>query len=110
MSLNQNELNIEQEYLEQTLKVLRRLIGDDASSIEKDQSDIEEFKQYFWSSITDMDDMEKHVTRASINSQIDRTNDKIVQLNKLKRSLKSPYFGRVDFYIDGRDEIKVYVG
>ena len=38
MSLNQNELNIEQEYLEQTLKVLRRLIGDDASSIEKDQS------------------------------------------------------------------------
>ena len=110
MSLNQNELNIEQEYLEQTLKVLRRLIGDDASSIEKDQSDIEEFKQYFWSSITDMDDMEKHVTRASINSQIDRTNDKIAQLNKLKRSLKSPYFGRVDFYIDGRDETKVYVG
>ena len=47
MSLNQNELNIEQEYLEQTLKVLRRLIGDDASSIEKDQSDIEEFKQYY---------------------------------------------------------------
>ena len=109
MSLNQNELRAEQEYLEKTFQVLRKLIGDDSSSIEKDQADIEEFKQYYWSSISDMDDMEKIVTRSSINEQITRNNDRITQLAKLKRSLKSPYFGRVDFYM-GDEASVIYIG
>lgn len=110
MSLNPNELSEEQNYLNKTLTILKKIIGDDVTTIEKIQSDIEEFKQYFWSSIGDMDDMEKRVNRASINSQIDRTNDNIAQLTKMKKSLKTPYFGRVDFYTDPNDLTKVYVG
>lgn len=110
MSLSKEELQKEQEYLDKTLKVLRSLITSDDESILKDQSDVEEFKQYFWSSITDMDDMEISTNRQAINSQINRTNQKIEQLSKLKRSLNSPYFGRVDFYTDRKDITTVYVG
>ena len=109
MSLSKEELQKEQEYLDKTLKVLRSLITSDDESIAKDQTDVEELKQYFWSSITDMDDMEISTNRQAINSQINRTNQKIEQLSKLKRSLNSPYFGRVDFYSDRRDAT-VYVG
>ena len=110
MSLSKEELQKEQEYLDKTLKVLRSLITSDDESIAKDQTDVEEFKQYFWSSITDMDDMEISTNRQAITSQINRTNQKIEQLSKLKRSLNSPYFGRVDFYSDRRDATTVYVG
>ena len=97
MSLSNEDFIKEQEYLEKTLKVLEKLVSKDGKTIDKEDSEIEEFKQYFWTSINDMDDMEITMNRHAITSQINRNNQKREQLSKLKKSLTSPYFGRVDF-------------
>ena len=49
------------------------------------------------------------VSMRDINKEVDFTNKNIKNINALRKSLSSPYFGRVDFSYDD-DIISVYIG
>ena len=110
MTLSEKELLIEQEYLQKTLEIVKKIISEKDINISSNVSGVNDFKQYLWSNMSDMDDIEIASNREMINSQVYNTNENIKQLIQLKKSLLSPYFGRVDFYIDNEDNTMVYVG
>ena len=109
MNIDKDELQKEQEYLNKTLDVVNELIEENDELIQGKQNEIQEMKKYIWDNNGVLDDVEVKLEMYNINRSVLNTNDTIKQLLKLKKSLISPYFGRVDFEEDGFKDT-VYIG
>ena len=109
MKISTEQLKEEMLYLKETLKVLKSIIEKESDSIEVQKANVNEMKKYIWENAGVLDDIEVMVSMRDVNKEVDFTNKNIKNINSLKKSLSSPYFGRVDFSSD--DEIiAVYIG
>lgn len=109
MNIEPVQLKQEEEYLKKTLAVIKELIDNDNSSIKDRMSEIQEMKKYLWDNNAMLDDAEIASGMYNVNCDVSYTNESIKKLMKLKKSLKNPYFGRVDFESDGFLE-PIYIG
>lgn len=109
MNIEEEQIKKEEEYLKKTLSVIKELIEKDDNSIKDRITEIQEMKKYLWENNGTMNDAEVAAGMYDINCDVDYTNKDIKKLTKLKKSLKNPYFGRVDFVSDGVSE-PIYIG
>ena len=109
MKLNPKQLKEEEYYLRKTLKVLNNIIEKSSDSVDSRKVDIIEMKKYIWKNIGILDDIEVMKNMDDVNKEVDFTNKNIKVINSLKKSLISPYFGRIDFSSDD-DIISIYIG
>lgn len=97
------------------LKVIKELIRSTVDKAYKEVSemskDLQELKEYLWDNKDGMDRMEKEAVRMSINQNAKFGEDTVKQKSKLVKLIDSPYFARIDFLEDGKNEIyTVYIG
>ena len=109
MNIEPEQLKQEEEYLKKTLAVIKELIENDDNSIKDRMAEIQEMKKYLWDNNAMLDDAEIASGMYNVNCDVSYTNENIKKLMKLKKSLESPYFGRVDFESNGFSE-PVYIG
>lgn len=109
MKISSEELKKEVLYLKETLKILKNIIEKKSDSIEFQKINVNEMKKYIWENSGVLDDIEVMVSMRDVNKEVDFTNKNIKNINALRKSLSSPYFGRVDFSYDD-DIISVYIG
>ena len=109
VNITSEQLEIEKRYLKKTLEVIKSIIEKDNASIQDKINSVNEMKRYIWENNALLDEVEISMGMYDINTEVEHTNDNIKQLQKLKRSLISPYFGRVDFEEDGLSE-SIYIG
>lgn len=109
MKISSKELKKEVLYLKETLKILKNIIEKESDSIEIQKTNVNEMKKYIWENSGVLDDIEVMVSMRDVNKEVDFTNKNIKNINALRKSLSSPYFGRVDFSYDD-DIISVYIG
>lgn len=109
MNIEPKQLKQEEEYLKKTLAVIKELIENDDNSIKDRMAEIQEMKKYLWDNNAMLDDAEIASGMYNVNCDVSYTNENIKKLMKLKKSLESPYFGRVDFESNGFSE-PVYIG
>lgn len=99
----------EKKYLSKTLKVIEELINESDQNTQDKIKSIIEMKRYIWENNSELDDTEIASGMYDVNNDVKSTNEKIKALMNLKKSLLSPYFGRVDFKTED-DDMKVYIG
>ena len=109
MNIESEQLKQEEEYLKNTLSVIKELIENDNNSIKDRMTEIQEVKKYLWENNAMLDDAEISSGMYNVNCDVSYTNENIKKLMKLKKSLENPYFGRVDFEYDGYSE-QIYIG
>lgn len=109
MNIIPEQFELEKEYLQKTLEVIKSLIDSEDVSIQNKINAINEMKRYIWENNATLDDVEISQGMYNVNSDVEYTNDKMRRLQKLKKSLSNPYFGRVDFD-DGNDINSIYIG
>ena len=109
MKISSEVLKKEVLYLKETLKILKNIIEKESDSIEIQKTNVNEMKKYIWENSGVLDDIEVMVSMRDVNKEVDFTNKNIKNINALRKSLSSPYFGRVDFSYDD-DIISVYIG
>lgn len=109
MNIESEQLKQEEEYLKNTLSVIKELIENDNNSIKDRMTEIQEVKKYLWENNAMLDDAEIASGMYNVNCDVSYTNENIKKLMKLKKSLENPYFGRVDFECDGDSE-PIYIG
>ena len=109
MNIEPEQLKQEEEYLKKTLAVIKELIENDDNSIKDRMAEIQEMKKYLWDNNAMLDDAEIASGMYNVTCDVSYTNENIKKLMKLKKSLESPYFGRVDFESNGFSE-PVYIG
>lgn len=109
MNITPEQLEQEKQYLEKTLEVIKSLIEQDDISIQNKISAINEMKRYVWENNAMLDDAEIASGMYDVNNDVGYTNENIKKLQKLKKSLINPYFGRVDFEKDGFTD-SIYIG
>ena len=113
MNLTPEQLSEEKEYLEKVMEVLKELCDKHSDSIDSQIDSIQELKKYIWDNIYELDDMEVAGEMYNVNTNVGYANKRIADLHQLKRSLYSPYFGRIDFKRDKSRSNriqKIYVG
>ncbi|MBR2832841.1 MAG: AAA family ATPase [Bacilli bacterium] len=113
MNLTPEQLEAEKSYLKQVLKVLNETVNKNDESIQGQMEHINEMKKYIWTSLTEMDDTEIADGMYEVNSNVAYANNRLANLQKLKKSIENPYFGRIDFKSDKSksSEVKsIYVG
>lgn len=107
----------EELYLTRVLRLMDRQIAALEATAEERQAEIVEMKRHFWDEVT-VDNDEMFETYVSIMQQAkDLASHERVQkhaakwLNKLRKHIQAPYFGRVDFIEAGDTEtLPVYIG
>ena len=109
MSISKEELTKEKQNLKNTLKVIKELVDKNSDNIDEQINSINEMKKYIWENNTVLDDAEIASNMYEVNCNVGVTNKNISDLQKLKKSLLSPYFGRIDFNSDDFLET-VYIG
>jgi hypothetical protein len=101
----------EQRYLESILNKLRKAFLDIDDKITNQAHEIREKKRYIWENLSQLDSVEKADNRIAVNNAITFGEKAIQQRQKLSKLIDSPYFGRVDFIRDGKnDENAFYIG
>lgn len=105
--------NSEYEYLSQTLGALRGIIGDMSESAEKSIGEITEFNKYLWENMDSMDKEERLLGITTNEQHANLTNSSLKKIRGLRKSLNSPYFGRITF-VPQSDKISnnndIYIG
>ena len=113
MNLTPEQLEEEKKYLEEVMKVVKELYDKNSDSIDSQIDSIQELKKYIWDNISELDDMEVAGEMYNVNTNVGYANKRIANLQQLRKSLYSPYFGRIDFKRDkGRSNKprKIYIG
>ncbi len=107
---NKDEVFVEEnDYLKKVLEILCEEIQSSEFKIEDRKKETSEFKKMIWNMRGELSDYEYNMQFNQIDNDTNSINDKIKKLINYKKSLKSPYFGRIDFKFHDRI-IPVYVG
>ena len=110
MSITKEQLEEEKRHLKSILDVIRSKIEHSDLSIEDKMNAITEMKRYIWENNAMLDEAEIATSRYNVETSVDQTNDDIRRLEKLRKSMASPYFGRIDFEDDEGYLDKLYIG
>jgi len=102
-------LSEENIYLDKTLKVIDKKIDHIETNLLKKVDSIDDFKKNIQSAKLEMDNIEYGNIIENENKKVISANEEYKNLNRLKKSSKNPYFGRIDF-IENNESEKIYVG
>jgi DNA helicase-2/ATP-dependent DNA helicase PcrA len=110
MRLNKKDLDLELEYLKQTLHAVDQMGGATGRSMMEKAKDVEDFKKYIWGAASDMDiaELASNMQLADLDSR--RVESQHTVLKRLFRAKQSPYFGRLDFKDDEDGADRIYIG
>ncbi len=111
MAISDEELKTEKKYLEQTKKILEKMIDNANASVNYNKNDINELKRFMWDHLSDYTDEERAIAMFEVDNSVDNTNKQIDSIIKYNKALKSPYFGKIVFKDNEFcDEIPIYIG
>ena len=109
-----NEFDVEEiQYLDKVVKSITESIEILSNQLAASEKELAEQKRYIWDNIYEMDMVEKASNVDIVVGQEGGIQNKIDEIRSLKKLVKSPYFGRIDFsYDDDTEEMaeKFYIG
>ena len=109
MKISKKDLVKENKYLKDTIAVIEDIISEKNSHIENQIENVIETKKYVWKNKSMFDETERLSEMCNAEAEVDILNLNMKEVDKLKKSLITPYFGRVDFKSkDFKDSI--YIG
>ena len=104
-----NEMEKEQKFLDRVVTI----IDDNISKLEKDCEtgieDVRKLSKYHWETRSEMDEIERAVTRNDVNHSAELTNISFSSLRKLRKIRQNPFFGKIKVDFDG-DQEDFYIG
>ncbi|MEC0308750.1 AAA family ATPase [Paenibacillus lautus] len=108
--LNRSE-SAERAYLEFVFKELHRASEELEGKVSDSYKEIIEAKKYLWVNISQLDAAERAANRVDISLSIDTGEKTVSRLQRIRKLLASPYFGRVDFRTnETMEEDAYYIG
>ena len=109
MNLSNEEMLLEEKYLNTTVDVIQKQIDESSSKINLEKMKVGELKKYVWTNQSEMDKIEMRAKKEAADLEVSLANIAINRTFKLMKALDKPYFGRLDF--EDKDSItKIYVG
>ncbi len=109
MNLSKEELQEEEKYLDDTIKVIRNKISDLGQQLYDREEKVQEFQKFIWESKHDMDPTEMRSMMSSNDLEITMMMNKGKYFQKLFKIQNNPYFGAITFD-DGTNINKIYIG
>lgn len=100
-------------FLEEITKKIKQKIASVEVQFSEGQKDIENMNDYYWENYAEMDEYgyEIYDNQQALLRQVNANQEILLQKQRLKHMLDSPFFGRVDFIYDGEEEAeKFYIG
>lgn len=100
-------------YLNYVLQCLRERISRLDASIAEGEKEIETMHEYYWENYTEMDQYgyEDFDNQQALLNQVNANQEQLVQRQRFRNMLDSPFFGRVDFLYDGEESGETfYIG
>lgn len=107
MAFNQTEKQ-EKEYLKQIISFLKKVIGNTDASVKDHVDTLAEYKDYIWSN-KDIDPHEIRSMRESILNHFALGESVINKRKRLTKILAIPYFGRIDFWKERKQQSDAYL-
>lgn len=109
--LSKELLQEEQEYLKKASRELAKQIKVLGNDINFKETEMKEFRKLLWESKGSIDEVEMKTSLMSSELDASLMLQKMERYKKLVRAEESPYFGRIDFKEDDKQNIKnVYIG
>ena len=109
MKINSSEFEKEKKYLDKTKSVISECIEKKTKEINKYKEMIVSNKKFLWQNLNDYRENEMYSTMREEDLNVLILNAEIVKVARLERSLEAPFFGRIDFLVDGDNE-QIYLG
>ncbi|MBE6011621.1 MAG: helicase [Lachnospiraceae bacterium] len=103
-------LEDEKKYLEEVVSLMEKAKGKATEKIEGYTEGIVEKKKYVWSSPQSSDMAERAISRMDIEEDVIFAEMALKNFHQLEKSIKSPYFGRIDFKEEEKGEEAYYIG
>ncbi len=98
-------------YLENTLKAIDKRIAGLKQNVEKERNWALELKKQYIHDLREFDEAEFVDNYSKLNELLDFTDEQIHHTKRLEEIRNKPYFGRIDFLVNGDDEqMKLYIG
>ncbi|GED52091.1 helicase [Brevibacillus borstelensis] len=98
---NQTEME-EREHLANIVSKLQKALQTIEQKISKAHHEIMESKKYLWENRSELDPAETAANKIDIMLTIDQGEKAVDKERRLRKLIESPYFGRVDFVLDGQ--------
>ncbi len=109
MKIERKEFELERNYLNKTVSLIRKKISSLGQELYDDDSKILEFKKFIWDTHAEMDPTEMRSMMAESDLQVSIMQGKGNYLQKLFKIQNKPYFGMITFK-EQDDEEKIYIG
>ena len=110
-NINDVVLSEEKEYLKNVEKILGGLIESSGEAVQKQQIENQELKKMIWDTRMEYTDLEYNAQLNEINHNTSMLSENVKKVLNYQKAIYSPYFGRIDFRRDGRNNsMQVYVG
>ena len=109
MNLSEKEINLEKEYLDYNLRIIRDKISELGQVLYDREEKVMEFKKFIWDTRHDMDPTEMKTMINASDLEITLMSYKSNYLQTLYKIQNKPYFGSITFKTD-EDENKIYIG
>ncbi len=109
MNLSKEELLQEEQYLSDTLKVVREKISELGQQLYDREEKVQEFQKFMWENKHDMDPTEMRTMMSSNELEITMMMNKGKYFQKLYKIQNNPYFGSITFDDDITTN-KIYIG
>jgi DNA helicase II / ATP-dependent DNA helicase PcrA len=101
----------ERQYLKRLKKALHAAISKIDHLITEHAKEVKEFKEYLWENKAGMDHAEKVSVRQSVEQRAVTGEEAVGKKNRLRKLMKSPFFGRVDFREQSKiEQFPIYIG
>ena len=109
MGVSELEIKQEKNYLNRTIKEIKKQISEIGQKLYQQEEKVTEFKKYLWDNKQGMDAVEVSAAMLESDFEVEQLIIKGKYLKKLLISESIPYFGRIDFKTDNTVQ-KIYVG
>ena len=110
MNLSKEEMLKEENYLNDTLIVVRNKISELGQQLYDREEKVQEFQKFIWESQHDMDATEMRSMMSDNDLEIALMMNKGNYFQKLFRIQNSPYFGAITFEEEQEGTNKIYIG
>lgn len=111
MKIEREEFERERNYLNKTVRLIRKKISKLGHELFDDDSKVLEFKKLIWDTHTEMDPNEMRSMMAESDLQVSIMQSKGNYLQRLFRIQNKPYFGSIRFKEEGsEEEDNIYIG
>ncbi|PWE00515.1 HelD family protein [Marinilabilia rubra] len=101
----------ERVFLQKILERLRYTLRKIDGTISEHSKDVQDFKEYLWNNMSDMDHAEKVSVRQSITQTAMTGESALERKKRIRKLIDIPYFGRIDFAEeDQKQPWPIYIG